>query len=179
MRAFIALEVPEEIKERVEALGKELGAEGLTLVKRNAMHITLQFLGEISEEQAGHVKEAMQTIKFAPFQAELSGISYFTPQFIKVIFIKVARGSDELKELYAKLGDALSASEVSFENENYVPHLTVARVKHIGDKRRLLQTIGNHAGTEFGSFAASSVVLKKSVLGPSGPEYSDLYELKF
>jgi 2'-5' RNA ligase len=178
MRAFIAIEVPEEIKNKVETLQKELPSNGIVLVKKDAMHLTLQFLGEISAEKAEMVKDAMQNATRAPFRASFSGISYFTPDFIRVIFAAVGDGSAELKELYAKLANALAEREISFEREEYTPHLTIARVKHVGDRKKLIDEINKHSSLELGSFEVKALFLKKSTLTPNGPVYEDLYKLE-
>lgn len=179
MRAFIALEVPYEIKERAEALEKEFGMEGLSLVKKEAMHITLQFLGEIDVGQAEKVAGAMEKIRFVPFRVSLSELSYFSPRMIRVVFVEVARGKEELQELYAKLSVALTAAGIRFEEEKYTPHFTIARAKHVRDIRKLREALSKNSKVELGSFDVRSVVLKESTLTPSGPVYRDLYKLEF
>ncbi len=179
MRAFIALEVPDEVKDRVEAAGGGLDFGGVVFVKRYAMHVTLQFLGDIGERDAGVVADAMRGVTFSPFKVRLRGLSCFEPDFVRVIFAKIVEGTEELSDLYTKLGDALSKKGLDFGQEKYTPHLTVARVKGAADRRSIIEAVGRLAGTDFGSFEAKSVVLKKSVLTADGPVYSDLYELEF
>jgi len=178
MRAFIALEVPEEIKEKIEELQKEFGSEGIVLVKKEAMHITLQFLGNIGEVDVAKVREAMQEIGSAPFEVRLVGLSCFTPEFIKVVFAKVTAGSEELVEIYKELADALKEKGLAFEKEEYIPHLTLARVKRVRNKDALVSAINKHSALDLGSFTASGISLKESILTPEGPVYNTLYELK-
>ncbi len=179
MRAFIALNVPEEIRLRAEALEKDFAMEGLTLVKKESMHLTLQFLGDINAEQAEKAIAAVKTLKQAPFRVTLSGVSYFTPRLIRVIFVEVSEGADKLREIYAKLGSALDANKIAYEKENdYTPHLTIARVKRVGEMRRLREALDKNSKATLGSFTASFVALKESDLTPSGPFYRTLYELK-
>jgi RNA 2',3'-cyclic 3'-phosphodiesterase len=179
VRAFIALEIPDAVKDSVEAVKGSLGFPGVVFVKRDAMHITLQFLGEIGESDAGMVADAMRGISFSPFSVRLHGVSYFSRGFPKVIFAKVEEGADGLSDLYLRLGDAISGTDLDLGREEYVPHLTIARVKGAADRNGLIGAIGRLADTDFGSFEAGSVVLKKSVLTAEGPAYSDLYELDF
>ena len=179
MRAFIALNVPEEIRARAEALESDFRMGGITLVKKDAMHLTMQFLGEIDAEQTQKAIEAMGTVRPAPFRVTVSGLSYFTPRLIRVIFADVTEGSDRLRELYGKLGSALAAKGIGFERENdYRPHLTIARVKRVGDMRRLREALEKNSKAEIGSFIAASVSLRESDLNPLGPVYRTLYELK-
>jgi RNA 2',3'-cyclic 3'-phosphodiesterase len=178
MRAFISLKVPEEVKDKAERLQAEMPREGLLFVRRPAMHITLQFLGEMSPEDLDRAKAAMQTIKFKPFRISISGVSYFSPDFIKVVFAKVGEGDAELRELYLKVCDALSSASVPFEKEDYTPHFTIARVKHVRKREDLIDAISMLSSAELGSFDAKSLFLMQSDLTPEGPVYTDLYELQ-
>jgi 2'-5' RNA ligase len=175
MRAFIALEVPGEIKDRIEEAESGLVLRGVVFVRKGAMHITLQFLGEIDGKEAELAADAMRSIDAAPFRVGLRGLSFFPPE-ARVVFAKVDDGQGEISDIYRKLGAALSARGISQARENYVPHLTVARVKGQADQRAVLGAINGRSATDFGSFLARSIVLKRSVLGPEGPAYTDLYE---
>lgn len=179
MRAFIALDVPGSVKDSIESVRGGLDFGGVVFVKREAMHVTLQFLGEIGDRDAELAMDAMRGIPFAPFRVGLRGLSYFSPGFVKVIFAKVAEGAEELTGLCARLDRALSEKGIGLDREGYVPHLTVARVKGDADRRGIVGAIGTYAETDFGSFEARSIVLKKSVLAKDGPVYTDLYELEF
>ncbi len=58
------------------------------------------------------------------------------------------------------------------ENKKFEPHLTIFRIKKkIGNISSLMQECET---VEFGSETVSKIKLKKSVLSPDGPEYSDL-----
>jgi RNA 2',3'-cyclic 3'-phosphodiesterase len=178
VRAFISLEVPDAVKDRVEAVKEGLDLPGVVFVKRSAMHITLQFLGDIGEREAGHVADAMRGIEFPPFRVGLRGLSYFSLGSPVVIYAKIEDGAGELMDLYGRLGEAISGKGLAVGRERYAPHLTVARVKSAADGKRIIDAIGRLSETDFGSFEARSVVLRKSVLTRKGPEYTDLYELE-
>jgi RNA 2',3'-cyclic 3'-phosphodiesterase len=178
MRAFISIEVPEDVKDKTEKLQAELPREGLLFVRRPAIHITLQFLGERDGDGLDKIKAAMQNVKFRPFKVDLSGVSYFSPDFIKVVFAKVGEGDAELRELYSKLCDALDAGGVPLQKEDYTPHLTLARVKHVRNREDLIDAISMLSSAELGSFEAKSIHLMESNLSPGGPVYKDLYELQ-
>jgi len=173
------LEVPDAVKDSIEAASAGLDFGGVVFVKRDAMHVTLQFLGELGDREAGLAADAMRGVSAAPFGVRLRGLSCFSPGFVKVIFAKVDEGAEELSGLYLKLGDALSEKGLDFGRGTYTPHLTVARVRGAADRKGILCAIEERAETDFGSFEAESVVLKKSVLTADGPVYTDLYKLEF
>ena len=94
-------------------LQSEMDTGGLALVKRHAMHITLQFLGERSAEEAEMVKKAIATVKLSRFRVSFVGLSYFSPDLVKVVFAKVEEGDGGLRGIYAKINNALLANGVA------------------------------------------------------------------
>ncbi len=181
MRLFIAIDIPEEIKEKLVGVYNEMSKLGVKFipVDKRIMHITLNFIGEVDEATAERAKEAVSKLSLQEFEAEMRGISYFSPSFIKVIFADFSRGNDELKRIFYLAGSALSRKKVPYQVREYVPHVTLARVKSIGNKLALLEFIKEHADFEFGSFKINEICLKKSDLSSSGPVYTDLLKLEF
>lgn len=178
MRAFIAIELPDEIRAKLLQAAASLPRRGLVPAKLEAMHLTLHFLGEVDEKGVEAAKLAMQEAHARPMRISISGVSYFDPGRIKVIFAKVSAGATELSGLYDDLSKGLSERGLSTEKRHYTPHVTIARVKYVEDRGALLGAIERLGQTEFGSFEARSVSLKESVLDSGGSEYSTLYELE-
>jgi 2'-5' RNA ligase len=61
MRTFIAIEIPEETKKamaEVQARLKDSGAEA-NWTRPEGIHLTLKFLGEVPEENAGEIAAAL------------------------------------------------------------------------------------------------------------------------
>lgn len=180
MRTFVSVEMPEEIRERLSNASQEFSSKGITLVKKEAYHITLQFLGELRESDLDKAKEALSSIRHSRFKVEIKGLSYFDQRFIKVIFAVVKEGDKELKEIYKDIDSELARRGVIYEKENeYEPHATIARVKHVNDKNNLPSTIQKYAEYEFGSFEAGSIFLKKSTPTEQGHVHETLLEVKF
>lgn len=178
MRAFVAVDVPASVKDKVEDLECGIDFPGMVFVKREAMHLTLLFLGEVSEEDVEKAKAALSEVSFLPFTISLKGVSYFSPDFIKVVFVEVREGSSELLDLRKRICGAMSGKGIGLKEEDFTPHLTVARVKRVKDRQVLIGALAERAQTDFGSFEVNSIILKKSVLGEKGPMYTDLLELK-
>ncbi len=178
MRAFVAVDIPEDIKDKLLDASALLPEKGLLPVRRDALHITLHFLGELDDKGIGGAKEALKGLQARPMGISIAGVSYFNPDFIKIIFAKVADGAEALSGVYGYLSGEFSKRGIGVESRQYTPHVTLARVKYVEDRDSLLAAIRRLGGVEFGSFEARSVVLKESVLTQHGPEYSTLYELK-
>jgi 2'-5' RNA ligase len=175
MRTFIAIDLPEEIKERVYAASAELHS-GVTTVAQNNLHITLQFLGEKSKAQLIDIENTIKAVNSTPFLVSVYGVSYFGKP-ARVIFANVADDS-RIAYLYSQISVRLAAIGIeSIDSRKFVPHITMARVKH--PACGLEDFISRHAATKFGSFEVSCIAVKKSTPSSHGPVYETLYERKF
>ena len=172
MRVFAAVEIPGEIKRRILEASKYFAFREVTLVRETALHITLQFFGEIDENEVERVKEAMDSVKIGSFNVTLRGIGFFKPEHIRVIYAGVSEGSDRITEVHNKLISALRMRE----EERFVPHATIARVKGMRDRRAFAELVSEYEDHDFGSFTVDSIRLKSSVLSAGGPEYEELYK---
>jgi 2'-5' RNA ligase len=179
VRTFVAIDIPRGIRQRLGELSAELrGREkGVTWVGPDAMHLTLRFLGETTERQAGEVAAALDHIAAGvpAFAVRLSGVGAF-PGFdaARVLFVGIDRGEEELTRLAEAVEEAARQAGFPPERRPFRPHVTVGRVRQ---GRRLAHPDGwrGMAPEEgFGSFEARSVGLIRSDLRPDGPRYSSL-----
>ena len=102
----MAVELPDGLRKRISAVQRDFDDEGISLVKRGALHVTLSFLGDISEDDSKRVTEELGELRIRRFSAECRGLGYFSPDRISVIFAKVY-GSDGFERLYRCVSDAV------------------------------------------------------------------------
>jgi 2'-5' RNA ligase len=175
MRVFIAIEISnEEILKRIQTLQKNLEIDAKP-TKIDQIHFTLQFLGEINEKKCEKVKDVLKEISFHQFELSLKGIGGF-PKLNnpRVIWIGTDKGGQKLSQIAKEIGMKLTILGFK-EDKKFKPHLTIFRIKkEIGDISSSMQ---EYETAEFGSETVSKIKLKKSVLSPEGPEYSDLLEV--
>ena len=71
-------------------------------------------------------------------------------------------------------------SELGFKKERrgFSAHLTIARVRSVKNKDKLLQIIEKYRDIEFAKIKVDSIILKKSELTSKGPIYTNLCEIK-
>jgi RNA 2',3'-cyclic 3'-phosphodiesterase len=163
MRLFVAVRVPEEIRTRAAAIGREIEGDGISLVKAENMHLTLRFIGEVQPQKADEMKAALSQITFKGFDCTVRGVGAFPSEsYIRVIWAGCESGG-ALEELAWKINDAIGG------DERFTAHLTIARVKRKADFKQFLE---KHKEDNLGSFSVSGFELIESVLGgPEGPEY--------
>lgn len=173
MRAFIAVELSEEVRENLQAFQKALDFEGVKLVEPENLHITLFFLGEIDERTAAKVIEAMEKVSVPPFTLSCSGAGVFpNPNFIRVVWAGCE--NEQLKKIYEQLAPEMR--KLRYKPEPFHAHVTVARVKDPKAKENVRAALAKFEGMDFGSCKIDRVVLKKSTLTPTGPVYEDVFE---
>ncbi|MEM2122697.1 MAG: RNA 2',3'-cyclic phosphodiesterase [Candidatus Bathyarchaeia archaeon] len=179
VRCFIAVDIQDQaVKEGVIEVQRRLEPLDIkfTLVDTEKMHITLKFLGEISDSMVEEIKESLMDFNFSPFNMRFKGVGVF-PDHIRprVIWIGVSEGGDEISGLAERLDDALERLGFPSEARRFKPHLTIARVKR-GDGAALAKVLQEYRLKDFGVSNVASVMLKKSILTSKGPIYTTLHE---
>lgn len=177
VRAFFAVDIHDkQTVQNLIALQNELlraAGEGLKPVEPENLHITLLFLGELDDTEVTEAEKALHSIESKPFEIEMNGVGYFPGGGrVNVIWVGVREGADNLVDVHSQLRKRLP--HIRVEEQRFIPHLTVCRVKYLRNRGQLLDTINRNRNTFFGKQLVTKIVLKKSVLTSSGPVYSDL-----
>ncbi|MEN6609918.1 MAG: RNA 2',3'-cyclic phosphodiesterase [Methanoregulaceae archaeon] len=178
VRVFVALELPQEMQDAVAKAQETLrGTRArLTFVDPRLIHITLKFLGEVEERRIPEVVSAMKSVKFSPFDITIRSIRGNNRNRPRVVW-GVAEDEGRSAALSALLEDALEPLGFEREDRPFTPHATLARVREfhpaLTEKLQALE--------EFpcGCCTIRGMKLKKSVLTPNGPIYSDIAEAGF
>lgn len=173
MRLFVAVEPPEDVRQALWAQMAPWRARWpqVRWEPASKLHVTLRFLGEVRaqdvEEVASCVRET--AAHYAPFRASLRGVGLFPgPRNPRVVWVGVAEGAKTLSAVQEHLEGLLEARGFGRDERPFSPHLTVARVKsRVPDARWGELSLG-----EIG-FVVDRLVLKESILGPTGSVYRD------
>ncbi|WP_292459982.1 RNA 2',3'-cyclic phosphodiesterase [Methanothermococcus sp.] len=165
MRCFLAIELNEDIKEKLEELKSCFKIDGIKPVEKENFHITVKFLGDIDEEMVEKIKNLDLSIK--PVKSHIKYMGVFPNEnYIRVIWIGATNLIPVFKEIDKKL------SELGFKKEkDYVPHITIGRVKFTKDKKLLKSKIDKYKHVELGTLEVKNIVLMKSELTREGPIY--------
>lgn len=179
-RAFISIDIDANprIVEFFEKL-KRLGPS-YKVVNPDLIHVTLKFLGETEEGLIPKIRLAMErsVAGIGPMLLKLKKAGAFPGGHnIRVIWIGI-EGGEGIGLIARNLDNELSVLGFKRENRSFVPHITVARVREgapVGEARELLRMYDD---VLFGEQLIYAVRIKKSILGPEGPTYSTVEELK-
>jgi 2'-5' RNA ligase len=180
MRTFIAIELSDAVRDTLLGfLGemKRLDAP-VRWIRPEGMHLTLKFLGEVSTDKAAAVRSILDdvTAHHASFSLEFSGTGTFPShqRAPRVIWAGISQ-SQPLEALHKDLEDRLESIGFPRESRRFNPHLTLGRVKAPLNLEAVLDFLHRKDRTAFGTMRASSVILFKSVLKPTGAEYSQIH----
>lgn len=180
MRLFFAVDIEEGIKEKIsEAVQILRKADAdARFVKKESLHITLKFLGEVEDSLAGEIaskgSEAVQGMN--QFDTLFKGMGFFgSLRFPKVIWIGV-QDNGMMAEISKRLNEKLDY--IRKEEREPETHLTVARIKSPRNSEKLLSALKNFENHEFGRMTVKEIKLKKSELSREGAEYEDVASIK-
>ena len=178
VRCFIAVEVDDpNILDGIGRAQSSLGATGanLKLVERENIHLTLKFLGDVRAGLVPEVADLVSGTSFEPFRMALRGVGVFPNlRRPRVVWAGVTEGAGELSEVFGGLEQRLVELGFKPEGRPFSPHITIARVRSGRNRDRLVEEVLALEGTDFGAHEVRHVKLKKSVLTPRGPIYTDL-----
>lgn len=184
MRTFIAIEISETIRNALVQIQSHLKYSGADVkwVEKDNIHLTLKFLGEISEEKAEKIKTILDSIakETKPFEMTVKEIGAFPKiEYPRVIWVSLDKGRDESKILAEKIDEALSKIGFQKETRPFASHLTIGRVRSAKNKAALKEKMTSCELLSISPYSVSSVILFQSTLTPKGSIYAKLHEAKF
>lgn len=178
MRTFVAVEIKElKIINNISQFQKNELKINAKPVEAHNLHFTIQFLGEVSEQDIDRIKNTLRQIKFSSFNVILMGIGVFPkPSFPRVVWVGTDKeGAEKLKNLAQLVQNKLE--EIGFKvDKPFEPHITIFRVKN--KINNITEELERFRTKQFGLQAITEIKLKKSELTPQGPNYSDLQVIK-
>lgn len=139
LRLFIAINFNEDTKNKILNIMDtiiEYSNQG-KFVSKEHMHLTLEFLGEISEDRVKDIISAMENLNANPFTISLSHLGYFKGRGGNIYWFGINENKD-LMSLQGKIHGLLLEKGFKLEDRDYKPHLTIGR------KIKLIDIISEH-----------------------------------
>jgi len=177
MRLFVALPLPVDVRARLGAL--QSGLAGARWIDQGLMHVTLRFIGEVSENDARDLVDALDGIDFPAFDISLGEVGFFDRRGVAHTLWAGVQRDEALMRLQAKIESAVVRSGQPRETRKFSPHVTIARLREVPVERlgHWLEELGPVSQTPF---TADRFVLYQSFRGHEGANYHPLaeYELR-
>jgi 2'-5' RNA ligase len=179
MRLFIAIELPEDIKQEIAKVQEQLKASGADAnwTRPEGIHLTLKFLGEVPEAKVAGILQAMtgSAAGAGALRLEVGGAGAFpNGKAPRVLWLGLRGDVERLAALQRAVEDAMAAAGFGREDRPFSPHLTLARIRFPKPRDRWQQRIEEIRTVNLGGFTADRVSLMKSELHPAGAVYTEV-----
>lgn len=155
---------------------------GVRWVNPSSIHLTLAFLGELTDEQLAEAIQAVEIVsqRILPFSYRLSNLGTFgSPRFPRVIWMGIEEPSGSLAFAHRMLNRQLQRHGFEVDTRPFSPHLTLARLKSplsSQEQQKLQSLIANKPQSlvSTDSYAAHHLDVIKSELLPTRARYTCL-----
>lgn len=179
MRVFIALDLPDDVREELEDL-QDLLPVGRPVPPEN-LHLTLCFLGEQDQDSLEAAHDALSSIRRPAFTLELAGVGTFGRKTPTLVFADLANG-DALIDLEKAVVRSLRQAGLEFERRRFRPHVTLSRLPKTlapRDLARLGDFLAAHAAFRSPGFTVEHFHFYRSTLMADAARHEVLasYEL--
>lgn len=182
VRAFIAAQIGDELRQSLRELIEELKKSDpyVKWIRAENLHVTLKFLGSVESDRIESIKsEMLKTAQVkGPFSLAVTGVGVIpNPRYPRVVYSNLLDSKKKLRDLSRELDEAMSLLGFEREQRDFLPHLTLGRVKSFKAKSLLMMKIREFHNKEIGRLEVGSIYLIKSELKPTGANYTEIAEI--
>lgn len=182
IRAFTAIPLPRSVLDRVERIQRQLQDyiphRNIRWVRSAAIHVTLNFLGDISTSKVPEIEQALQSVAHHAPECTftVTGLSCFPSlRRPRVVWVGITETSGQLAALQTAIEEAIAPLGFERECRAFTPHLTLGRVSRRAtrtDAARIVSLIAQTEAKALGEVTADHFCLIQSTLKPTGAEYT-------
>ncbi len=177
LRLFVAIAVPDIVKDSIERAQRELravsGDQAIRWAKRDQFHLTLKFLGAVELLKVADLAAALRaaTADSGPLQLEAAGIGMFPDaRRLRVVWAGVQDRAHGLVDLQRRVERATAPFTAEPPEPHFTGHVTLGRCRKIGraEARALAAAAETMTRRSFGRWTADRIEIVRSELGPAG-----------
>jgi 2'-5' RNA ligase len=182
IRAFLAIEPPENILQAMsrlqEKLKREIGGR-ISWTKPQGQHLTLKFFGDISTEDVKNICTAVQNrVASEPsLNLKIEKIGVFPDaRKPRVIWCGVTGNEEKLSIIQKQLDNDFAGIGFPMEDRPFRAHLTLGRIKDSHGLTGISEALTKYSTFAAGEFNCTELILFQSRLTPQGAIYTKLAE---
>ncbi|MBI4667454.1 MAG: RNA 2',3'-cyclic phosphodiesterase [Nitrospinae bacterium] len=182
-RIFFAIDLPDELTTRAENVISGFGVPSgqVRWARAGNMHITMRFLGDVSEKAIPGLCDAAGQIAatFRPFRITVEGLGVFPNQERpRVVWFGVGGDVENLKNIETALSARLEGMGFPPEERAFSAHLTIGRVKSDNARGKIARLVRQYRRYYIGDAPVTEIALYESKLNPQGSIYTKLGSFK-
>ena len=165
-RLFVAILPTGPVRAALAELADDLARARWT--PPDQFHLSLRFIGDVTDEQLPAVADALAGVRVAPFPLGIEGVGRFPPRGQPgVVWVGMGRGHPLLHQLRQQVDDRLLGTGIPFELRPFVPHITVGRTRD-ASPATVAQWLKRHRDFVGPTWRVESFHLMASLLTPAG-----------
>ena len=135
LRTFISIPIPNQVRTKKNMLYSTLenSPSKINWVKNEQLHLTIKFLGHTPESLFNEIKDGLCNIvsSITPFDLIIDKTGCFpVPERPRVLWLGIDGNIKTLTNLFVKIENKMDQLGFSREEQDYFPHVTLARVKY-------------------------------------------------
>lgn len=182
VRAFIAIELPAELQNRVgQAIAslQQRAGRAVRWVSTQNIHLTIKFLGNVSPSNLDALTAVLtnESIRHKGFELSVGGLGAFPNKLRpRVVWVGI-QAPVQLSELQHGIDRETNRLGYPGEEREFSPHLTLGRVSQHASPQEVKQiadALSNSAVGDLGKVRVDSILLFRSDLQPGGAIYTPL-----
>lgn len=177
-RTFFAVDIrpDDRLTPILQDIRNQLTGENIKWVPAEFMHLTLKFLGDTPEDSIRQIIHSVNALvrKIPVMTLHLSAVGLFKNlRNPRVIWIGIIP-NPPLEQAVQILGNTLASFGYPADPVEFVPHLTLGRVKEIKQTEKLVRLLEHYRNESFGTPVVREIMYYESILHPEGPGYIPL-----
>jgi len=177
-RLFVSLNVPEDVKRKIVQIREAIPESNrFRWESKKKIHLTLKFIGEVSEDIIPSVKEKLKFLKKTHgFFCEIYKFEFFYVKKVpKIVWMRV-KVKPLIHPVIEKINDVLAEIGIEKDERPFVPHLTLLRLRG-HESPEFLDSIIEHKFEPI-TFFTDEISVTESTLLPSGSMYREIIKYK-
>lgn len=183
-RLFAAIPIPlsDEVKSNIRLMQQSLKDERIRWIPVENMHLTLKFFGDTPGKQLPAIVQALRqaVANQPPFTLVLNRTGIFGSSHSPRVIWLGFEESPEIHQLKKNVVTELEGAGIYEDRQNFVPHLTIARIKKLNNKAFFQKVLDKYKDRFYQEIVCDKLILYESILEPTGANYKviDAFPLK-
>lgn len=182
IRAFLAIEPPEDILQKISGLQEKLKREisgRISWTRPQGQHLTLKFFGDISTEDVKNICSAVQNriVSESKLNLKIEKLGVFPDaRRPRVLWCGISGDLEKLIALQKILDRDFANIGFPSEDRPFRAHLTMGRIKDSHGLTGISEALTKNSAFAAGEFNCTELILFQSRLTPQGAIYTKLAE---
>ncbi len=147
-RLFIAIKIKpgQEFLNTYYGLKKDLSNEKIKWVNEDNFHFTLKFLGETDESLIAKISKILEKVSLntQPIKLKIENLGPFGSRYNPRVIWAGIENNPQIAEFADKILNKLDEAGFTRDRQNFVPHITVGRIKNVNNKKHLKSIIDKY-----------------------------------